>query len=217
MNPTVRATFQRVAEGTADKRDLANFKFYAASLGWEGVRGGGVVNHIEGARVKSYAALAALLLNANKREELEDVEEAEAEELEADARAAANWAESQALNLAEAEAARAENEAPGGIYAPPIHEEVKFVYYYTTRVPTVPISNLTSVDTYLTEEVEGGAPEGACQSGAALGCTGYGWLRVLPESMLPGSEMEQCIQCIPCHEASAAAYVRKLHIAEADS
>jgi hypothetical protein len=197
MNPNVRETFQRVAQGTADRVDLAHFKVSANALGWEGVRGGGVHNHIEGTRVKSWAALAAHLLEANKREELGDVEEAEAAEMESDVRAI----------LAEANVG-----APAEV-----HEEIRFVYFYTTRVPTVSISDMTTVDAYLTEEVEGGAPEGTCQSGAALDCTGYGWLRVLPESMLPGNELEQCIQCIPCHEASAAAYVRKLHVAEAES
>lgn len=200
MDTNVRATFQRVAEGIADRTDLAAFKVSANNRGWYGVRGGGVVNHTDGTRVKGWAALASLLLNANKREELEDAEEAEAAEMTLE-----NSAAFQAVQLIAARVPEAPAEA---------HEEIKFVYFYTTRVPTVSISDMTTVDAYLTEEVEGGAPEGECQSGAALDCTGYGWLRVLPESMLPGSEMEQMIQCVPCHEASAAAYVRKLHVAE---
>jgi hypothetical protein len=191
-----------VAEGTADRTDLAAFKVSANNRGWYGVRGGGVVNHTEGTRVEGWAALASLLLNANKREELEDVEEAEAAEMAAD-----RFPYPTRGLIPEVDAILDRRAAEAA-------EEIKFVYFYTTRVPTVSISDMTTVDAYLTEEVEGGAPEGKCQSGAALDCTGYGWLRVLPESMLPGSEMEQMIQCVPCHEASAAAYVRKLHVAE---
>jgi hypothetical protein len=56
---------------------------------------------------------------------------------------------------------------------------------------------------------------GACQSQAALTCgidePNYGIMRVLPESMLPNSEPEYIYQCTDCYEASAEAYLRKLH------
>lgn len=45
--------------------------------------------------------------------------------------------------------------------------------------------------------------EGACESGAALGCTGIGSLRVLPESLAPGGEPESILQCMPCYNYSA--------------
>lgn len=83
-------------------------------------------------------------------------------------------------------------------------------YFYTTRTQTIPLSDLTGVEITLTEEVLA-MHEGPCESGAALNCEGFGFLRVLPESMLPGSEREQMVQCLPCYEASAHAYVRKLH------
>lgn len=51
------------------------------------------------------------------------------------------------------------------------------------------------------------ARHGTCESGASLGCTGYGFARVLPESMIPGSEPESMIQCPPCYDRSAEKYV----------
>lgn len=53
--------------------------------------------------------------------------------------------------------------------------------------------------------------EGACESGASLACEGFGFLRLLPESMLPGAERQCLLQCVECYDASASAYVRKLH------
>lgn len=64
-----------------------------------------------------------------------------------------------------------------------------------------------------------GVTEGACQSGASIECEAGlpggipnpGVWRILPESMLPGSERAAMYQCLACYEASAEAYVRKLH------
>jgi hypothetical protein len=47
---------------------------------------------------------------------------------------------------------------------------------------------------------------GTCKSGAALGCEGTGFKRILPESMIPGSTPESMIQCTPCYERSAEKY-----------
>lgn len=49
---------------------------------------------------------------------------------------------------------------------------------------------------------------GACQSGAALGCTGLGFTRVLPESLAPGLEAEHLIQCDSCYAYSAGRLAR---------
>jgi hypothetical protein len=91
---------------------------------------------------------------------------------------------------------------------------VEITYLYTTRIPTVRLGNLTEVRALLVEEATA-VHEGPCQSGAALDCAGTGFLRILPESMLSGSDRESMIQCVPCYEASALAYVRKLHRYEA--
>lgn len=57
--------------------------------------------------------------------------------------------------------------------------------------------------------------EGQCESGASLECDldnpNRGIMRTLPESMLPNSEPVRIIQCLPCYEASAEAYIRKYH------
>ena len=89
-------------------------------------------------------------------------------------------------------------------------DSVEITYYYTTRVPFVPLTRRTSVTTLITEEATS-VREGACESGAALACSGKGFLRILPESMLPGQERTRLIQCTECYDASADAYVRKLH------
>lgn len=52
---------------------------------------------------------------------------------------------------------------------------------------------------------------GPCESGASLACTGIGSTRLLPESMLPGSEPEYMQQCDPCYDYSAERYVRVRH------
>jgi hypothetical protein len=88
--------------------------------------------------------------------------------------------------------------------------DLEVAYFYATRVPTVRLGQLTTGFVHFTEE-RADFTEGQCVSGAALDCTGTGFLRILPESLLPGQERAEMIQCIPCHEASAAAYVRKLH------
>lgn len=86
----------------------------------------------------------------------------------------------------------------------------RITYLYTTRTPTIPLSEVMEVVTVIQDESTADT-EGKCQSGAALDCTGTGFRRILPESMLPGSEREAMIQCAPCFEASAAAYARKAH------
>lgn len=97
---------------------------------------------------------------------------------------------------------------PLDVVAEPQSEE--FVYFYTTRTETIPLTENTDASAMLTETLTA-YEEGPCESGAALDCAGKGFRRVLPESMLPGSKREQVIQCLPCYEASANAYVRKLH------
>ncbi len=81
---------------------------------------------------------------------------------------------------------------------------------YVTQTAPVEVSPGSSVMVVLEHEVRANT-EGVCESGAALACEGEGFLRILPESMLPGQERTQVTQCLPCYEASAAAYVRKLH------
>lgn len=89
-------------------------------------------------------------------------------------------------------------------------ERPEVTYFYTTRTQTIPLSDLTSVTTVIVDEALA-ETEGECESGAALNCEGRGFRRVLPESMLGGGVPEQVIQCVPCYEASAAAYARKAH------
>lgn len=198
MNRTVKSLARRVANGTAEVKDVRAFKEAVSLLGWEGVRGGGVQNHTEGTRVRGWAALASILL--------QEAEETEANGAEAAQRTLAH---SSAFQAVQAIAARVPVATD-----PERDEDMTLVYFYTTRVPTVRLSDLTSVDSYVTEEIPG-IHEGLCQSHASLECSeddpGFGFLRVLPESMLPNAEREQMIQCLPCYEASAEAYVRKLH------
>lgn len=83
-------------------------------------------------------------------------------------------------------------------------------YFYATRSQTIPLTELTEVTVVIQDEADPNT-EGECQSGAALNCEGRGFLRVLPESLLDTPEGERIIQCVPCYEASAAAYARKAH------
>lgn len=83
-------------------------------------------------------------------------------------------------------------------------------YFYTTRVPTVSLSDMTTVRATIVEEATA-IVEGKCESGAALDCAGAGFRRILPESMLPGQDRTALIQCTPCYEWSAVRYVTKLH------
>src|ERR1041384_944600 len=84
--------------------------------------------------------------------ELEDVEEAEAEEMEEDARRLAPVIQ---LPVREAE--------PEAEDAPP----VTITYLYTTRSETISLTDRTAVETVI-HEVVTGLEEGACQSGASL-------------------------------------------------
>jgi hypothetical protein len=190
MNRTAKALARKVANKTATPAEVRGFMEAVGLLGWVGVRGLGVVNHASNERVASKALLAAFLLEEAGDEEaaLDRIEEAEAEEMAAD------------------EAATA---APAAGGAAP-----ESAYLYTTRTPTIVLTERTTVDAMISEEIIG-VTEGPCQSGAALECDraapNMGLLRTLPESMLPGQERTIILQCLPCYEASAEAYVRKLH------
>lgn len=89
-------------------------------------------------------------------------------------------------------------------------DPVEIRYLYSTRVPTVRLSAMTTVQARIVEEATA-IREGACESGAALDCAGTGFRRILPESMLPGQDRASLIQCSPCYEWSATRYVAKLH------
>jgi len=188
MNKTVKSLAHKVANGTAERAEVRGFKEAVGLLGWMGIKGGGVVNHYSDERVKSWAALAADLLT-EAQEVLDETPSTEAAPV--------------TITQTEGRALRPEPEA-----------DVQVTYFYITRTPTVPLSDLTSVDAYVQEEIPG-IHEGLCESQASLECSeedpGAGFLRILPESMLPGQERTQLIQCLPCYEASAEAYVRKLH------
>lgn len=108
--------------------------------------------------------------------------------------------------------------AKGDLYTIPqettVSEVPEITYFYTTRTETISLSTMTTLEVVYEEEMHAIA-EGPCESQAALECDGKdpnpGFLRVLPESMLPGGKLQQMLQCIPCHEASVSAYVRKSH------
>jgi hypothetical protein len=219
MNRNAKTAARAVANGTATKAQSQDFRAAALALGWQGARGLGVVNHTSNERVQSFRLLAQFLLEEAGDHEaaMDRAEEAEMAEMAQDeADREARWAESQAANLAEAEAARTENEAPGGIYSPEAAPVT--VVLYRTQTPTIQLSEGTAVDAVITEEILG-VTEGLCESGASLECSledpSMGLLRTLPESMLPGQERTVMLQCLPCYEASAEAYVRKLHRATA--
>ena len=79
MNRKARAIAKRMAEGTFSSQDRADFKAAVLVLGWEGVRGGGVLNHTTGERERSYQTLASRLLweasgITKEAEELEAIE-----------------------------------------------------------------------------------------------------------------------------------------------
>lgn len=194
MNRTVKSLARRVANGTAERADVRAFKEAMSLLGWQGVKGGGVLNHASGERVKGWSALACSLLETAVPQP-ED---------------APPITHSSAFQAVQAVAAR----VPAAPEDPERDEEMSLVYLYSTRVPTIRLTDLTTVDAYVQEEIPG-IHEGLCQSHASLECSeddpNPGFLRVLPESMLPNAEREQMIQCLPCYEASAEAYVRKLH------
>src|ERR1041384_1399640 len=109
--------------------------------------------------------------------ELEDVEEAEAEEMEEDARRLAPVIQ---LPVREAEPAAEEMEEDARRLAPviqlPVREAepeaadappVTITYLYTTRSETISLTDRTAVETVI-HEVVTGLEEGACQSGASL-------------------------------------------------
>ena len=130
--------------------------------------------------------------------ELEDVEELEAEEMAADA-----------LRLAPViQLPVRETEPETG------DRPVDITYLYATRSETIILTD-RSVVTGVIHEAVTGLEEGACESGAAFGCLGEGFRRVLPESMAPGQERESMIQCVPCYEYSADKYIRLTHGSEA--
>jgi hypothetical protein len=223
MNETAKKRARKVANGTASTAELREFKHTASLLSWVGYRGLGVVNYTSGERVKSWAALAADMLReaSNERDrqesreeyeaqgdneaEMDRIEEAEAEEMAAD-EAKATPVDMAPLPDGERDLYKVETSEP--------HDAPEVSYFYSTRTPTVRLSDMTVVDALITEGVMG-VTEGLCESGASLECSkedpSMGILRTLPESMLPGQEPAQMIQCLPCYEASAMAYVRKLH------
>jgi hypothetical protein len=90
----------------------------------------------------------------------------------------------------------------------------RITYLSTTRTPTVSLTQYTDISATFTEDISD-EDDGLCQSGASLECSrenpNPGIMRFLPESMLPGSQPERMLQCLPCYEASALAYIRKLH------
>lgn len=181
MNRNTKYLARLVSTGAASASGLADFKAAMLILGWEGKRGQGVVNHVSGERAKSWAALADLML---------ETPEARAVSIPLDV--------------------VAEPETEDETEAPEVEDEVQVVYFYTTRTPTISLTDRTSLSMVIQDDTTADT-EGECQSGAALACEGRGFLRVLPESMLPGQDRTQMIQCVPCYEASAEAYVRKLH------
>lgn len=213
MNRTAKSLARKVANGTvtlkAAPAEMRAFKEAAGLLQWFGVKGGGVLNHASGERVKSWAALAQLLLD-----EAEGSYGAEAESRMAEVASAgeANPSPYPTRGLIPELDAILDRRAAEEATEPEAAPEVS--YFYATRTPTVRLSDMTVVDAIITEGIMG-VTEGLCESGASLECSledpSMGILRTLPESMLPGQERTILLQCLPCYEASAEAYVRKLH------
>jgi hypothetical protein len=219
MDRTVKALARKVANGTAERAELRGFKEAAGLLGWIGIRGGGVVNHYTDQRVKSWAALAAVLLEGSYGQEAETRMEEAKEAGEANAFPYPTRGLIPEVDAILDRRAQTANRVPAP--APSIRvvpaaagRALEFSYLYATRVPTVPLTDGTAVEVTLTERILG-VTEGLCESGAALECSlehpNMAIYRVLPESMLPGQEPTRMFQCLPCYEASAEAYVRKLH------
>ena len=188
MNRTAKSLARKVANGTATPAEVRGFMEAVGLLGWHGHRGMGVVNHTTNERVKSKALLAALLL----------------EEIKVDEDEAKEWGQ----------AAQAYAEGPDETEPAEADEAPVTVVMYRTQTPPIHLSSGTIVEALITEEVIG-VTEGLCESGASLECSledpSMGLLRTLPESMLPGQERAIMLQCLPCYEASAEAYIRKLH------
>lgn len=209
MNRSSKDLAREVAEGTVsmteNPAEMRAFKEAVALLGWEGKRGSGVVNRFSGRRLVSWATLAAELLqdDSSKRDHQRSAEEYAQE----------YTAEVDSINLAVSEAS---NEMHyGNAWAAASGTDVPVVtVMYRTQTPTIRLSEGTAVDAVILEEIIG-VTKGLCQSGASLECSleypSMGLLRTLPESMLPGQESTVMFQCLPCYEASAEAYVRKLH------
>jgi hypothetical protein len=161
-----------------------------------------VVNHYTDQRYRSWAGVAEEMLTDADRKSTPEERAAEKSwersETEQEARHVPAPAPTPSIRVVPAPAGRA----------------LEFSYLYATRVPTVPLTDRTAVEATLTERILG-ATEGLCESGAALECSlenpNMAIYRVLPESMLPGQEPTRMFQCLPCYEASAEAYVRKLH------
>jgi hypothetical protein len=190
MTRNAKALAKKVAAGTATAREAQDFKATVLILGWEGHVGRGVINHVSGERFRSFKALAASMLENG---------------------VAVNGALQAGSEPAPAEAAPEAYEPES---APDPRDEssdgeLALVYWYTTRVPTVRLSDLTSVDVVLSEEAHGYV-EAECEIRGPE-CTGHGFLRVDPLSMLPGGERAQRVQCLADYEAAAAEYVTKLH------
>jgi hypothetical protein len=218
MNRTAKALARKVAEGTATTREAQDFKATALILGWEGHIGRGVVNHISGESFRSWAALASSMLdngvagNGTLQPGSTPAPVAESDWDAAKERETAAIQESVAMGAADWSPTMGQAVKLSAVLDPRDESsdgELALVYWYTTRVPTVRLSNLTSVDVALSEESHGYV-EATCEI-KGEGCEGYGFLRVLPSSMLPGAERVQAVQCITCHEAAAEEYVRKLH------
>ena len=171
--------------------DHQEFRAVVATNGYEMSRGGWVTfggEHVtrgwESFAYMVSQTMEIVLAEPKAIEELEDIEELEAEEIAAD-----EATETEPMEYA---------------------STVEVSYLYATRVPTVRLSDMTLVQVLITED-RTEAEVGECESGAALGCLKTGVRRVLPESLLPGSDKEHMIQCVPCFDASAEAYARKLH------
>lgn len=220
MNRTATALARKVAARTATPAEIRDFKAAMGLLGYEGARGLGVVNHTTGGvAARSWVGLAEMLL----AELAESVNEAHEEAAEMVDYSDDSLFPTRGL-LPEVDAARDRKlaevadsvlTAATRVGTQPGEEgSFRITYLYETRTPTITLSVDSRVSAFLVSE-ETAYTEGSCQSQASLECDpedpNTGFLRILPESMLPGAVRDRMIQCVPCYDASAEAYVRKLH------
>lgn len=171
---------------------LTHFQAAMAVLGYRGVRGRGVQNSQGDTVARSWAGLAAKLLEERVPPVPPRLTDAEAEQMAAD-------------EIAELEEAQTREEAEA---------RPEITYFYETRTPMVTLSVDTRVQVSITEK-RNKYEQAPCELSISPECDpgkpNIGFLRVVPQSMLPGEEPAERVQCLACHEVGAEGYIRDLH------
>lgn len=180
----------KVARGERGQA-LKDFQMAMSLAGYRGVRGRGVRNADGEIVARTWATFATDLLDKRKAKEEAPLTDAEAEEM-----AAAEIEELEELGLTKAEA------------------RPEIVYFYETRTPFVTLSVDTRVQVSITER-RNRYEEAPCKLSISPECDptkpNMGFLRVIPQSMLPGEKDQEEVQCLACHEVGAEGYIRDLH------